>query len=255
MTREWDATAYDRLSNPMTRWGAGVLDRLVLRGDERVLDAGCGSGRVTERLLERLPDGRAIAVDASAQMVARARERLAAWANRVEYVVADLGQPLPIEGQVDAVLSTATFHWVLDHGALFRNLAAVMRPGAQLVAQCGGGTNIARIRAILRDLGETWAPWNFATPEETRGRLEAAGFVDIETWLHDEPTEVSPGNVPDYLRTIILGTNLLRKAPEEREPFVEAVAERLADGRFDYVRLNIVARRGWPSGLAAGQSG
>lgn len=243
MTREWDAHAYDRLANPMTRWGSGVLDRLVLRGDERVLDAGCGSGRVTERLLERLPDGRAIALDASEQMVARARERLAAWANRVEYLVADLGQPLPIEGQVDAVLSTATFHWVLDHDALFRNLAAVMRPGTQLVAQCGGGENIARVRAILRDLGETWMPWNFATPEETRRRLEAAGFEDIETWLHDEPTEVPPADVPDYLRTIILGTNLLRKAPEEREPFVQAVAERLADGRFDYVRLNVVARR------------
>ena len=55
MTRDWDAAAYDRIADPQTRWGHSVLDRLALAGDERVLDAGSGSGRVTERLAERLP--------------------------------------------------------------------------------------------------------------------------------------------------------------------------------------------------------
>lgn len=245
MTREWDAASYDRIATPMTRWGTAVLDRLPLRGDERILDAGCGSGRVTQQLLERLPRGRVVALDASTAMVEQARERLAAagLADRAEFVVADLGQPLPIAEPVDGVLSTATFHWVLDHDALFRNLAAVMRPGAPFVAQCGGGDNIARVRRVMRELGEAWTPWNFAWPDETRARLEAAGFVDVEVWLHDEPTEIPPAELRDYLRTVILGTNLLRRAPEEREPFVEAVAERLADGHLDYVRLNILARR------------
>jgi trans-aconitate 2-methyltransferase len=177
-------------------------------------------------------------------MVAEARKRLAGDADRVEFVVADLGRPLPIDGTVDAVLSTATFHWVLDHDALFRNLAAVMRPGAQLVAQCGGGDNIARVRRVLKDLGETWTPWNFAWPDETRERLADAGFEDIEVWLHDEPTEIPPEQLHDYLRTVVLGSNLLRREPDEREPFVRAVAERLGDGHLDYVRLNIIARRG-----------
>ncbi|MFL5957235.1 MAG: class I SAM-dependent methyltransferase, partial [Solirubrobacterales bacterium] len=74
--REWDATTYDRVSTPQLEWGLRVLDRLPLRGDERVLDAGCGSGRVTARLAERLPRGHVVAVDASAAMVARAREAL-----------------------------------------------------------------------------------------------------------------------------------------------------------------------------------
>ena len=243
MTREWDAATYDRIGTPMTRWGMAVLERLPLRGDERVLDAGCGSGRVTQQLLDRLPRGSVVALDASAQMIVQARERLAAEADRVEFVVADLGQPLPVGRPVDAVLSTATFHWVLDHDALFRNLAAVMRPGAPLVAQCGGGDNIARVRAVMRDLGEAWTPWNFAWPEETERRLVEAAFEDIAVWLHDEPTEIPPEQVPDYLRTVILGTNLLRRAPEDREAFVQAMAERLADGRLDYVRLNIMARR------------
>lgn len=243
MTREWDAATYDRIATPMTRWGSVVVDRLPLEGDERVLDAGCGSGRVTAELLARLPHGRVIALDASAQMVDQARVRLAADADRVEFVVADLGKPLPIEGAVAAVLSTATFHWVLDHDALFRNLAAVMRPGARLVAQCGGGDNVARVRRVLAELGDTWSPWNFAWPDETRSRLADAGFEDIEVWLHDEPTVIPPDELHDYLRTVILGANLLRREPDEREPFVRAVAERLADGHLDYVRLNILARR------------
>src|SRR6478752_7814335 len=119
MTRDWDAATYDRVAGPQTRWGSVVLDRLPLAGDERVLDAGCGTGRVTELLAMRLPRGHVVAVDGSAAMLGAARERLAPFGDRIEYVVADLGRPLPVYGTVDAVLSTATFHWVPDHDALF----------------------------------------------------------------------------------------------------------------------------------------
>ena len=96
MTRDWDARTYDRVAEPQTRWGKAVLDRLPLRGDERVLDAGCGTGRVTELLLRRLPDGTVIALDGSPAMIDAARERLAPFGDRVHYVVADLGKPLPV---------------------------------------------------------------------------------------------------------------------------------------------------------------
>ena len=183
MTREWNAAAYDRLRSPMTRWGETVLGWLDLAGDERVLDAGCGTGQVTERLRTRLPRGEVVALDGSASMIERARDRLGD--DRVSYVVADLQKPLSIDEPVDAVLSTATFHWVLDHDALFRNLAAVMRPGAQLAAQCGGEGNIVSIEAALRDMGEDFAGRKHYTgPELTRERLETTGFIDIETWLH-----------------------------------------------------------------------
>src|ERR1700675_4092673 len=109
MTRDWDAATYDRVAGPQTRWGSVVLDRLPLTGDERVLDAGCGSGRVTELLAARLPRGHIIALDGSAAMIGAARERLAPFGDRIEYVVADLGRPLPVDPQVDAILSTATF--------------------------------------------------------------------------------------------------------------------------------------------------
>jgi trans-aconitate 2-methyltransferase len=244
MTRDWDARTYDRVADPMTRWGSVVLERLPLRGDERVLDAGCGSGRVTEMLAERVPDGTVVALDGSASMVEAARQRLARFGDRVEYVVADLGRPLPIE-PVDAILSTATFHWVPDHDALFANLAAVLRPGGRLVAQCGGAGNIASIEAVLRTVGDGWlGVHHFETPEATTRRLQAAGFVDIECWLNDEPTRLEPGeSFRAYLRTVVLGAHLERLPPDQRDAFVDEVAARLPGTTIDYVRLNILARR------------
>ncbi|MEO8570866.1 MAG: methyltransferase domain-containing protein [Chloroflexota bacterium] len=245
MTRDWDAQAYDRVADPMTRWGSGLLERLPLEGDERVLDAGCGSGRVTELLAARLPRGRVIALDGSAAMVEAARERLAPFGDRIEYVAADLGRPLPIEGTVDAILSTATFHWVPDHDALFANLAAVLRPGGWIVAQFGGAGNIATVRRALASIGDGWvgSP-HFETPIATVRRLDAAGFVDIECWLHDEPTWFEPGEPFErYLHTVILGEHVERLPVADRDAFVHEVAERIGEPLIDYVRLNVVARR------------
>ncbi len=245
MPRDWDARTYDRVADPMTRWGAAVLDRLPLSGDERVVDAGCGSGRVTELLAARLPRGRVVALDGSPAMIEAARERLAVFGDRIEFVVADLGLPLPLEGTVDAVFSTATFHWVTHHDALFANLADVLRPGGWLVAQCGGVGNIASVQRVLATLGDGWlGPTHFETPMATVRRLDASMFVDIECWLTDEPTRFEPGEpLETYLRTVILGGHLERLPPGDREAFVHAVAARLREPLIDYVRLNIVARR------------
>jgi trans-aconitate 2-methyltransferase len=240
--REWDADTYDRLPIPMTAWGAAVLEWLELQGDERVLDAGCGTGQVTSLLRDRLPHGWVIALDGSAAMIERARERLGD--DRVEYAVADLASPLPIEPAVDAVLSTATFHWILDHDALFRGLAAVLRPGGQLAAQCGGAGNIASIEQALGEMGEDFqGRKHFAAPAATRERLEAAGFVDVECWLSDEPTELPAGDLEPYLETICLGDHVAGMDPAAREVFVHQVAARMPGPVIDYVRLNIRARR------------
>ena len=234
----------------MTRWGTGVLERLPLDGAETVLDAGCGSGRVTEALRERLPRGRVVAADAAPSMLVESRRRLERFGDRVQFVECDLGRPLPLDGKVDAVFSTATFHWVADHDALFANLAAVLRPGGWLVAQCGGAGNIASVRQVVAELGESWpGPWTFATPEETAVRLEAAGFVDVEAWLHDEPTSIDPGEpMETFLATVILRAHLDRRPVVERAGFVRQVAEGLPGPEIDYVRLNILARRGGKPG-------
>lgn len=245
--RDWDAATYDRVADPMTRWGSAVLERLPLDGDETVLDAGCGSGRVTEQLAERLPRGRVIVLDASPSMVAEAGRRLARFGDRIDLVVADLGRPfaLPRGVPVDAILSTATFHWVPDHDALFRNLAAVLRPGGWLVAQCGGAGNIASIQAILATVGDGWlGDVHFETPAATAERLTGSGFVQVETWLQPEPTRFEAGEPFEaYLRTVVLGGHLERLPETERVRFVRTVAAALGSPVIDYVRLNIIARR------------
>ncbi len=246
---EWDATAYDRLADPQARWGRAVLDRLALDGDETVLDAGCGSGRVTEELLGRLPAGRVVALDASSPMLEEARRRLASHQERVRFVHADLLDlgPSTLDDRypVDAVFSTATFHWVLDHDRLFANLASVLRPGGQLVAQCGAEGNIARLLESVRSLGvERAGRWLYASVDETVSRLEHAGFDDVDVWTNPEPTRFDDaGRLVDFLSTVILREHLATMLDEERRPFVEQVVAAMPEPVVDYVRLNMVGRR------------
>jgi len=215
-----------------------------------VLDAGCGSGRVTRLLADRLPRGHVIAVDASPDMVAHARLELGADADVRQADLTEL-QLGPRE-RVDSVFSDAVFHWIDDHPALFEALARALRPGGRLSAQCGGAGNVAAVHADIfaaaADAGlagrfEGWdGPWNFAGPQETERRLQAAGFDDIRCWLepwpivHDEPRA--------YLQTVCLGPHLARLAPDEHGRLLDAVMARVGERpTLDHVRLNIVARR------------
>lgn len=241
--RDWDAGSYQRVSAPLERMGRDVLDRLTLEGDERVLDAGCGTGRVTAALLERLPRGHVIGVDGSPAMVERARALLPP---EVELRLADLVE-LTLDAPVDAILSTATFHWVPDHDRLFARLRAALVPGGRLVVQCGGGGNIARVRQAIDRVGhpglEGWpGPWRFASPRETHERLERVGFTDV--WCWPQTVRVVPEDLTEYLATVVLGSHLERLAAADRDPFVAAVRDALPEPAIDYVRLNLLARRG-----------
>jgi trans-aconitate 2-methyltransferase len=245
---DWDAATYDRIADPMTRWGGDVLARLDPGPNDTVLDAGCGTGRVTEMLLERVTEGQVVALDAAPSMVTEARRRLARFGDRVLVVDADLLDLAPdiLQGRapVDSVLSTATFHWVLDHDRLFANLAGVLRPGGRLVAQCGAAGNITRLIEAVRTTGlERTGAWYYATPDDTRRRLEASGFTDIDVWTHPEPTPIDPAELETYLETVCLRTLVAPMAPTERRTFLAAVAVALGDPVIDYVRLNIAARR------------
>jgi trans-aconitate 2-methyltransferase len=233
-------------------WAEAIIDRLELRGDETVLDAGCGSGRVTSLLLERLPRGRVIAVDDSPDMVARARAGLSDDA-RVDVRAADLAALQLAAGEaVDAVFSNAVFHWIADHDALFAGLASALRPGGRISAQCGGQGNVAAVHdaasqaaddAGLADRFRDWpGPWNFTSAEETEARLLTAGFEDIRCWL--VPWPVVPDEPRAYLETVCIGPYLERLDRADHERFLDAVMARLGERpSLDYVRLNIVARR------------
>jgi len=242
VTRDWNAESYQRVSAPMEAMGREVLDRLELRGDERVLDAGCGTGRVTAALVERVPRGEVVAVDGSPAMVAEAQERLGPG---VEVFVADLLE-LELDAPVDAILSTATLHWIPDHDRLFERLFAALNPGGRIVAQCGGAGNIASVRAAVDAVAEPAlagypGPWHFASPQETAERLERLGFTDVRAWPQD--VRVEPEDPREYLATVVLGSHLERVPAERRDAFVEAVLARMPEPAIDYVRLNLQARR------------
>lgn len=249
MPREWDAVRYDAQPLPHLDWGRRVHERLDPASDATVLDAGCGTGRDAQALLDRLPAGRVIAVDGSERMLARLRERLADRLDRVEVIRADLAEPhlsLPVE-PVDAVASVAAFHWIHDHATLFANLARVLRPGGRLVSDCGGEGNIAGVTAALREVSgpdESGRTWRFAGVAETERLLVAAGFGDVEVRLRPDPVRLEePAALHDYLRTVVLGAQLDRLPPSEHDDFVRAVADRLPEPVVDYVRLEISATR------------
>ena len=247
--REWDAETYDAVSDPQFEWGTEVLGRLELQGDESAIDAGCGSGKVTEKLLERIPDGRLLAVDGSEAMIEKAKERLG---ERVTYLVADLAE-LEIDRPVDLVFSTATFHWIANHDRLFEHLHAALLPGGSLVAQCGGEGNVAEhagaIAAVAArpefasHLTQMTGMWNFAGPEETEARLRSAGFAEARCWL--EPKPVTPADPLAFTSTVTLGPLLAQLPDDLRRPFAEAILEESEQPlTLDYVRLNIEARAG-----------
>ncbi len=253
VSHEWDAGTYDRVSEPQLEWGREVLERLVLQGDETVLDAGCGSGRVTRLLLERLPRGRVIAVDASPSMVERAR---AALGPRAQVVLADLAD-LRLEEPVDAVFSSAVFHWIPDHDRLFGRLYDALKPGGRLVAQCGGRGNVANFLEAVRPVCEEapfkefiggWSGnWHFASPDDASASLARAGFSDIDCRLHVR--EVQPPEPRDYLRSVCLGPHLELLPARLHESFLDAVMERLASaGSWTSSKLDVSARRP-PTGL------
>jgi trans-aconitate 2-methyltransferase len=245
-TRDWDGATYDRISTPLERNGLSVLDRLVLRGNETVLDAGCGSGRVTQALVQRVPRGHVIGVDGSAGMIAAATERLG---DSAELIVGDLAE-LDLGGrQVDAVFSSAVFHWLTDHDVLFAGLHALLRPGGRLVAQCGGEGNTPELLAATFAVGarepfafylDRWSPWNFAGPEVTANRLRAAGFTDVQTGLVQRPAPYE--HLREWLQVNALGAHLLRLPEDLRERYVDEVYTTLGPNpRVTYIRLNLDA--------------
>jgi trans-aconitate 2-methyltransferase len=249
----WDGKLYDVVATPQQTWGAEVVRRLPPARDGEgpafVLDAGCGSGRVTESVLARLPDSTVVAGDVSSSMREQAQERLAGYGKRVRVVALDLEDDAMLavgDGRpFDAVLSTGTFHWVRDHAAMYRRLAGVLRPGGALVAQCGGDGSVAEVRAIVQTLGIDWRRFNlYAGVQETLGWLREAGFRDAWAWLAPEPVELADRRAAvDYLLGGVLAPYIADRPADERRQIAETVADRLAEPRITFVRLNVLARR------------
>ena len=256
---EWNAQSYHKVAAPQTTWGQKVLARLHLRGDERAIDAGCGSGRLTAELMRRLPAGSLIAIDRSWNMLITARANLRPeFGGRVKFAQVSLPH-LPFTDYADLVFSTATFHWIKDHPALVAGLFGALRHDGRLHAQCGGGPNLARAHALAEQVMKIepfaryftdWpGPWEFADDGTTADRLRAAGFVEVTATLEEAPTTLAgEDDYREFVTTVIYHPHLERlpTAPLRRD-FIDRVAALAARDNppftLDYWRLNMSARK------------
>jgi trans-aconitate 2-methyltransferase len=253
LSRDWDAATYDRISEPQLAWAQEQLARLHLNGDEVVLDAGCGSGRVTALLADLVPRGRVYGVDVAPSMAEHAAEAVGERATIFCQDLVELALPEP----VDVVFSNATFHWVRDHDALFEAIRRTLKPGGLLIAQCGGRGNIHRFREESDAVAAEppfaayftgWQqPWNYATAEETFERLSNLGFTEVRCWLEAKPTV--PPEPRTFARSVCLVRHLDVLPADLHEAFLDQVMQRVVARVggpivLDYVRLNMTARRG-----------
>jgi trans-aconitate 2-methyltransferase len=250
--REWDAASYASLPMPHVEWGRRTLERLPLSGNETVLELGCGTGRDTAALLDRLPSGRVLALDGSERMVEHTRERCGGpdgtAGGRLTMLHADLTRPLELaDASVDAVFSVATLHWVPDHAAVFAELARVLRPGGRLALDYGGPGNVAETSRALAELGRDYAEVAFPDAEQESAALAAAGFASSDVYVRREPPFRPGVHLHSYLRTICLGRQVAELAGgsdgEQADALVAAVAARIPDGALHYVRTEVTATR------------
>lgn len=256
---DWNAAVYDRIGTPMRGWAQQVIDDLGLRGDETVLDAGCGSGSVTLDLLQKLPDGKIYAVDSSPDMTASLEKQLAERGiTNVVALTASLTD-FTLPEQVDVVFSNAVFHWVPDDDGLFGSLARATKPGGRLRAQCGGAGNITRLTETTHAV-EKRAPYSeylsgdsefrkYRSVEEARAAMERNGWRDVRGKLFEAPVTFEDEDAAAlYLRTIILQHQAMALPDDLSGRFLRDVVAEMVE-RYgppfcaDYVRLDLWATR------------
>src|SRR5262245_17968763 len=257
---DWDATRYHRVSEPQFDWGQRVIVRLQPSDGERILDVGCGTGRLTREIIRAAGSGattRVIGLDRSGSMLAVARAEAALSGSPIGYVQAD-GAALPFANAFDAIFSAATLHWIHDHPAVFRSVSTALVPNGRFVAQCGGKGNLQHMLehagALMasppyREHFAAWRePWNFSDAETTAARLRAAGLTGIETWLEEAPVDLETAEqYADFVSCVCIRHHLDCLPPTLRGPFTDDLTARAAADAhpftLDYWRLNIEARK------------
>ena len=203
----WDAEAYARNSSAQLAWARELIRKLALRGEERILDIGCGDGKVTADLAARVPRGQVTGVDNSEDMIRKVYSAFPAGSfPNLSFRCMD-ARSLSFTSEFDVAFSTAALHWVKDHAPMLSGVAAALKPGGRLLFQMGGRGNGEEIFSVLRDMiqEDPWRqyfqgfqfPWGFYGPEEYAGWLSAAGLSPSRmAYLHVDYRNITPIDEP-----------------------------------------------------------
>jgi len=258
----WDAQDYEEHSTTQVAWARECLERLAPRGDERILDLGCGDGRITAELAERLSQGNVVGVDSSAAMVAHARrKRLGGSDKNLIFVEADAAN-LTFSAEFNLVVSFNCLHWARDQGVVLAGIARSLAPEGRVFLHFGGHGNVAAMRAVVEQVieGDAWRtafagfafPWCFPQDGEYRLLMEDAGLRPTRVeLLSAQMSHQGSAALAGWLRTTWL-PYLERLPAARRAAFVDEVVReylllRPADERgmiaVDAVRLEAEGRR------------
>lgn len=259
---QWDANTYDIVSNPQEEWGKSLVRKIKWIGNENVLDAGCGSGRVTKILSEKAFKGMIYAVDNDTNMLEKAKKNLSSFKN-IKIIMRDLNTielaNIPIK--FDIIFSNAVLHWIIDHNKVFNNFYNMLKNGGKLCIQCGGYGNLQKTITVFdniknsmnfRDYFSNWKiSWNFAKPLDTRKILNDIGYKDIEVYLSTAHVNFdSKDNYTQYIKTVVL-RRYLQYLPSQdlKNQFLNDGLNEIENNHqnlrwnLDYERLNISASK------------
>jgi trans-aconitate 2-methyltransferase len=187
---EWHASDYARQSTLQHAMAQEQLALLALEGTERVLDVGCGDGKITAEIAARLPRGSALGVDPSQDMIEFASShfspRLAPPAHaNLRFAVADVRR-LPYRHEFDLVVSFNALHWVPEQEAALASLHAVLKPGGRALLRFVPQGQRKSLEDVIEEVRQRprWAkcfegfvkPYVHPTPEDYRLLALRCGF-------------------------------------------------------------------------------
>ncbi len=264
----WDAENYHRVSTVQESWAIELLEKRKMGEYEVVMDAGCGTGRVTETIANAVKRGMVYAVDRDDNMISKAKENLSGFSN-ITFIKSDISE-VSLPEKMDLIFSNAVIHWVLDHKKLFSNFWNLLKPNGELLIQCGGKGNLGMVHTILEKLRKSntfkhyfvdWNnPWNFASPEDIKKTLNDTGFKNTQVQLKKKTAEFE--NYHEFIlfmKTVVMKPYLAYLPAgndnEIRNSFIvefmnelkkNQITNRIEAGidlRLQYVRLDITGKK------------